>query len=344
MSDEPLLTTLGLFIIDENRYPLSSGRATEVDIIGGGASYAIVGGRIAAGERLGSRICGIVDKGSDFPEAVQQTLEDLGTGIVFRDTPDRLTTRGANVYTEDGAREFIYLAPKKRIVAEDILADQHLLSLRSFHFCCSLERCEEAIDLFAQHRGHRKKAKVIFEPFPGICNPENAAALFKMLHKVEIFSPNLMEAAAFLLRLIPTTEKEIANLAAKFYPFCPKDGGVVLRCGELGCFIKSANVSVMLPAYHQDQTKVVDVTGGGNSFCGAFVAALELSGDWLLAGVLASVASGIVIEQLGLPSVVGDVWNGLSIHDRLAKYCTWHKEIVGDFDQSLQWMGSGTEA
>lgn len=341
MSD-PLFSTLGLFIIDENQYPESWKRHPEFNIIGGGGSYAIIGGRFVSGPKLGKRVCGIIDKGSDFPERIQEEMESWGSGAIFRYDPNRLTSRGANIYGEDGVRNFVYRAPKKRIEGVDIVNTENLVNLRSFHFCCSVERCEETIDLLstkAQENG-RPKPLYVFEPFPEVCTHENLDVLNRMLHKVDVFSPNLNEAAALAgLDKLPTTEEEIKRLANLFLKYSSPSGGIALRCGELGCYILTQTVSIMLPAYHQSQSTVVDVTGGGNSFCGAFITALCLSGDWLTSGILANLASGCVIETLGMPKLDGEKWNKLTVKERLQLYLNSNKEILADFDQKkIDWM------
>lgn len=342
MNSDPIFTSLGLFIIDENQYPASWNREPEYNIIGGGASYAIIGSRFVSGPKLGNQVCGIIDKGSDFPSEVEEEIKSWGTGTVFRLDSSRLTTRGANVYGEDGVRQFVYRAPKKRIESHDILSTGNLIDLRSFHFCCSIERCEETIDLFSTKASEhgKKKPLYIFEPFPEVCTHANLHNLNKMLHKVDVFTPNLNEAADFAgLDSLPQTEEAIENLAQSFFQHMSPTGGVVLRCGELGCFVLSKSVSVMLPAYHQDQAKVVDVTGGGNSFCGAFVTALVLSGDWLVAGVLGNLASGCVIETLGVPKLAEEKWNGLTVKERLEVYIANNRSLLsGVSDVNISWL------
>lgn len=342
MTDVPIFTSVGLFVIDENQYPASWNRESEYNIIGGGVSYAIVGGRIVSGPKLGKGICGIIDKGSDFPQEIEDEINEWGSGTVFRLDPSRLTSRGANIYREDGVRDFVYHSPKKRIEAQDILSTGNLIELKSFHFCCSVERCEETIDLFSgkAEKDGRPKPIYIFEPFPDVCTAQNFEPLSKMLYKVDVFSPNLQEALAFMgLTCEPKSVDEIRDLASQFWKFCSPEGGVVLRCGPLGSFIKTQELSVMLPAYHCDQEKVIDVTGGGNSYCGAFVTALALSGDWLIAGIMANLASGIVIERLGVPKLHNELWNGSSVKDRLQTYTSMNEDLLENFDQTkINWM------
>lgn len=343
MAQDPLFTTLGLFIIDENQYPESWNREPEYNIIGGGASYALIGARFASGPDLGKRVCAIIDKGSDFPVEVEDEINSWGTGTLFRLDASRLTTRGANIYAEDGVRSFVYRAPKKRIFGEDVLSTGNLADLRSFHFCCSVERCEETIDLFLAHqeKSSQPKPLFIFEPFPDVCIAENMETLKKMLHKVDVFSPNLHEAAGFAgLSQMPQSEDEIKQLAQVFLEHTSPAGGIALRCGELGCYVLTRDLSIMLPAYHHDQSNVVDVTGGGNSFCGAFVTALTLSNDWLIAGIIGSLASGCVIESLGMPKLdEGELWNNKSVKDRFKLYVTENSSLLEGVNIStLSWL------
>lgn len=340
-SPDPILTTLGLFIIDDNVYPESWLRETEHDIIGGGALYAIVGGRIASGPVLGSRISGIIDKGTDFPPAVEAEIRSWGAGPVFRENPDRLTTRGANVYQENGIRQFVYKSPKKRIEDYDVVNTGNLVRLKTFHTCCAIDRCGTIIDCFIEElKGTGADTPIhIFEPFPDVCVPENFESLTRLLPKLTVFSPNLEEAAGFLGVEVPHTEEGIADLADQFVKYSPKDGGVVIRCGARGCFIKNHNEAFMLKAYHEDQSKVKDVTGGGNTFCGAFITAFYLSKqEWLIAGILGNVASGCIVEKLGMPlrEPNTEVWNGVSTKERLETYITKYSLDI-DLER-IDWM------
>lgn len=336
------MTSLGLFIIDENQYPESWNRKPEFDIIGGGLSYALIGARIVSGSKYAADISGIVDMGTDFPIELKHQIESWGTGVKFRANPDRLTSRGVNIYRENGVREFKYRSPKRRILGQDIIENPPLSALRTFHFCCAMDRCESTIDSFvslAEAEG-RLKPKLIFEPFPDVCIALNFSQLKQMLHKVDVFSPNLHEALCFLdMETVVPTELVIRQIAETFFAFQDENSGILLRCGELGCYVKSSTVSVMIPAFHTDQSKVVDVTGGGNCFCGAFITSFELTGDWIFSAILATIASGIVIEQLGMPCLDHNKWNGNSVDDRLNNYLSSNPHLDSLIDKSvLTWI------
>jgi len=84
-------------------------------------------------------------------------------------------------------------------------------------------------------------------------------------------------------------------------------------------------VSAWIPAYHQDESAVVDPTGGGNGFLGGLAIAivrgkgLEESARW------GCVAASFMIEQIGMP-ILGqnsngeETWNGVLVDERLGEF------------------------
>lgn len=77
-----------------------------------------------------------------------------------------------------------------------------------------------------------------------------------------------------------------------------------------------------VPAYHQDSSKVVDPTGGGNTFLGGLGAALARGESLEEAALWGAVAASFAIEQVGVPILGSDencqeTWNGQSVQERL---------------------------
>jgi hypothetical protein len=70
------------------------------DIVGGAGSYSALGARIFSPLPKSRSVGWIVDCGSDFPLELRQFISQWQTGVVIRETPDRLTTRGWNGYGE----------------------------------------------------------------------------------------------------------------------------------------------------------------------------------------------------------------------------------------------------
>ncbi|TLS29571.1 hypothetical protein PpBr36_01282 [Pyricularia pennisetigena] len=84
-----------------------------------------------------------------------------------------------------------------------------------------------------------------------------------------------------------------------------------------------------LPAFFQPQDaaqgRIVDPTGGGNTFLGALTVALARGKAVEDAAVYASVAASFAIEQIGMPTLGVDsegfeTWNGVRVSTRLAEY------------------------
>lgn len=76
-----------------------------------------------------------------------------------------------------------------------------------------------------------------------------------------------------------------------------------------------------VPAYHQDPNKVVDPTGGGNTFLGGLAVALARGHSVEEAAAWGSVAASFAIEQVGMPVLEkceeGETWNGCVVEERL---------------------------
>jgi sugar/nucleoside kinase (ribokinase family) len=79
-----------------------------------------------------------------------------------------------------------------------------------------------------------------------------------------------------------------------------------------------------IPAYHQDSSKVVDPTGGGNTFLGGLGVALGRGESLEEAVAWGAVAASFAIEQVGVPEMTvndkdEELWNGQKVLDRLAE-------------------------
>lgn len=103
------------------------------------------------------------------------------------------------------------------------------------------------------------------------------------------FSPNALEMQAILGRTEEESTEVVEDAARTFeqlirqrHPEHNKTA-VIVRAGGLGSYTLSSTWSGWVPAYWStdQQDKVVDVTGGGNSYLGGLCAGLLLAdGDW----------------------------------------------------------------
>jgi len=171
---------------------------------------------------------------------------------------------------------------------------------------------------------------------PDLCTPAELPACYEAIKHVDVISPNHDELCAFFGERPhhdngDAAAATIAVCAAKLLDSGIGEGGegaVVVRVGKDGCYVASRGKQRNLPAYHHTGTgKVVDPTGGGNSFLGGFCKGLvraEASGDFTVceeAALWGSVAASFAIEQVGMPKLAsstdGETWNGESAMARL---------------------------
>jgi len=180
----------------------------------------------------------------------------------------------------------------------------------------------------------------VWEPVPDACKPEELSAAFAALQHIDVISPNHQELESlFSLMDEPITgevrlERQCQRLMSHFRS---RQGAVVVRCGEQGSLVATAETRSWLPAYHLapefgTHAKVVDPTGAGNAFLGGFCINLQYTGggeaNWhervVESAAYGSVAASFAIEQVGLPGLdasgVEEKWNGESVKDRLAAF------------------------
>lgn len=101
---------------------------------------------------------------------------------------------------------------------------------------------------------------------------------------------------------------------------------IVVRAGKDGCYVAANTQSAWFPAFYQDASKVIDPTGGGNTFLGGFSISLARSSGLDFPNIKQAVISGAVaasfaIEQIGMPTLddEGDreTWDGDSVRRRI---------------------------
>lgn len=85
-----------MFIIDE--IYRDDGVQLGNDLPGGAGTYALIGARFFNPPPESKRLSMIIDMGNDFPANTLASIQRLQCSILLRQTPDRRTTRGYNLY------------------------------------------------------------------------------------------------------------------------------------------------------------------------------------------------------------------------------------------------------
>ncbi|KAF2187888.1 Ribokinase-like protein [Zopfia rhizophila CBS 207.26] len=332
--------TLGMFIIDEIEFQPPKRPVT--NILGGAGSYSALGARIFSPPPRSRAVGWIVDCGSDFPHKLRETIAQWDTGCLIRETPHRLTTRGWNGYGENEHRAFRYTTPKLRL-DHHALANTQLLWSKSFHLICSPLRCIDLIDnilaLRTQHPdvGSKLRPLFIWEPVPDLCTAEEFTNCCTALKYVDVISPNHSELGAFFGTNTNGRDhvdyRAIEDLCSQWLQDgvgLESQGGIVVRSGKDGCFVASRELRKWIPAYHQSAEKVVDPTGGGNSFLGGLAMGLVRGGSSSglqnieEATIWGSISASFAIEQVSMPTLAqtpeGETWNGVRVENRLSDF------------------------
>lgn len=319
MEDPPILfVSLGMFIIDTI---ITHEGTTLDDIIGGAGTFAAVGSRLFTAPRQTGFI---VDYGSDTPSEVEAKMESFGFNADVRRNEKRKCTRGLNTYRGD-VRLFEYLTPKIRITGDQL--SPAFLRSASFHLICGPERCLELVSQLGQLRseiGCTAEMVTVWEPVPDACVSKDRKLFDEAMKVVSILSPNKSEAAGILdcrdqlsqPGIVEQMTDELISSGAKT---------VIIRCSEKGAFLGSPTETAWFPAFYQDQTQVIDPTGGGNAFCGAIAVSLAQQTTISAAMIRATVAAAVAISQIGVPELTRDLagrelWNGRRIEDMMNEY------------------------
>lgn len=111
--------------------------------------------------------------------------------------------------------------------------------------------------------------------------------MISLSFRIAVFSPNLLELQSILSipHSSPPTLSHVEFAAWQFQTLLlSRTSGsqipaIIVRAGELGAYTLSSNWTGWIPAFwtKADQGKIVDVTGGGNSFLGGLMAGLLIS-------------------------------------------------------------------
>ncbi|WOO84512.1 putative protein [Vanrija pseudolonga] len=322
------VVTLGMFIIDlfEVTDPAGNRVPGGDEAIGGGGIYAATAARLFLPP---SHVGFIADKAPDFPPAFENKLRKLGQGMVWFRPAEGKTTRALNVYSGaevgSGHQTFQYLSRQPQLWPSDFLSPISPISTPRpewIHVVCDISRAGAVLDDAEKWRSQGWNGELAWEPLIRGPDPDALAQYVTLARRFAIFSPNHLE-----LQTILEEDADVETCARLFHGHLAALGGpvpaIVVRAGADGAFTLSRDWTGWVPAYFQDGSRVVDPTGGGNSFFGGLLAGLVLSdGDYRAASIYAATAASFAIEQRGLPvlttSASGtELWNDESPWDRL---------------------------
>ncbi|KAI0156506.1 Ribokinase-like protein [Xylariaceae sp. FL1272] len=331
----PIFVSLGMVVLDELRF---THRDPLFDVLGGSGLYATLGARIFKPANQSTEVGCIVIVGHDFPEPITRLLRSWKTRLLIEPYPDRPSTRGLLQYEDDiySKKSFAYTTAPLR-PSPTHLADSILLGARSFHFLAEPTDLEPDItELLRLRRGKGivEQPLLVWEPAPLGCDSVNLASHLQACKLVDVFSPNHLELGYLVegkCESEPVFSREVIETQARIFLDSgigrDGDGLVVIRSGEHGVYYLSKSRAEWLPPYYDPECdKVVDPTGAGNAFLGAFTVSFQETRDSRQACIHGSIAASFAIEQFGPPKLTvtscafGERWNGSDVISRVHEY------------------------
>jgi sugar/nucleoside kinase (ribokinase family) len=312
----PDLLVLGQVTVD-HVVPAAPGPWRE--LLGGNALYA------AAGARLWSdpQGIGVVTRlGRGLPVDVAGLLESAGLSADGLARVDAEHLVEWMLYEDDGSRRSLPRNPALR----DAAADEAALRKRYLAWLEALSPTAEDVppawlparaahlapQVAVRHRASvaRLRGQVAFlsvDPSPHYARELDEPGLARLLAGARALLPSRAEVE----RLGGTGDWPalVARLRAAGFP------EVVLKLGAEGCLVAGpgAGPPERIPAV---RARVVDPTGAGDAFCGAYAATRALGLDPLEAGRRAVVAAAMVVECAGAAAALA--LSPAAAHDRLA--------------------------
>jgi hypothetical protein len=212
-----------------------------------------------------------------------------------------------------------------------------LLASRSFYLCASSEQLVpqmESLDYLRASQKYDEKPLIVWEPVSAECTPERLDNHVLACEYVDVFAPNHVDLTALFSDTVRGEKKfepafiesYARRIMEEFDEVVAGRLKMVVRTGEHGCMTLDGKGECrwLPPYYTTDDEAVVDTTGAGSAFLGAFTLMLRTTNDVVEAAIFGSVAASFVLDQIGIPKRESqseqETWNGSSFEERLTKY------------------------
>lgn len=270
--------------------------------LGGGGPQTLFGFQlVSAALSAENKPCNVglaAGVGKDLPGPCKEWLRSIGCNTAGLFVGQQPTPRAWQVFEEDGRRTQIWrvrecdelyqqLRPSFAQLPAAFQASRHYhLGIHAGHAPMKLLRA-------LREASHARGGLLSVETYTACDSPPPDQQLAALLQAVDIFSPNEAEAASIVG---PGSPQQLVQrlLAAGART-------VSLRMGPEGVLVADGPSCTMWHVPAVPGTRVVDVTGCGNAFCGGFLAGLHAGLSMLDAARWGCVAGSIMAEWQGVP-------------------------------------------
>lgn len=267
---------------------------TRMGVLGGGGPQTAWG--MAAALGAGQTVGLVAGLGAELDPAILDPLRAAGINLDGVRVTEHPTPRAWQVVEFDGRRAQVWRVPVGSL-GPQLARDRASLppayhAARTFHW--GLHPGEDRWLPLAREL-HAHGHTVSLEPFHAPAQPLLDDDLRALVSSCAVFSPNWAEAT----RITGCTD--YGPMLARF-----RAAGcrvLALRRDAAGADVWDlrSGQGVRVPAV---RTRVADVVGAGNAFCGAFIA--RLADGLAEAACHASAAASYLVEQIGLPAALPD--------------------------------------
>ena len=280
------IVTIGNLTVDD--IILYDSEEMFLDSAGGNALYAAVGVKIwDAQSRVVARI------GRNYPRKVAHQISGLGieSSLVQVEHND---IHCWALYEPGGARQFINHLSSGTHYQMSITADE--LPAGAFQ-AEGIHIAPMPTDV--QHRvlervyAEKPPSTIIsWDPHENYLNqPEFNRMAYEMLKMVDLFLPSKEEVFALC-----GGEVDIYEAARKFASFGPRVVAIKMSTAGSLVYTRENNEFCQVPIY---ESKTIDPTGAGDSYCGGFLYEYLNSRDAVFAACRGSVSASYVVENIG---------------------------------------------
>ena len=286
------ISILGVFVADlcfiGDRIPSKGqtilGKKHVVGPGGKGSNQAI------AAARLNGEVSFITKVGKDsHSEMAFNLYKEAGvkTHSIIQD--EKLFTGVAGIMIDKDGNNAINIVSgaAEHLVADDI--DNKVETIKNSEIFLTQMETPDEITIYALKKAKEHKCITILNPAPARKIDEDN---FKL---IDFFTPNETEAEFYLNKNLKT-DKDIKNAANEFLKKGIKN--VIITLGEKGIYFANREENFFLEAYKLKQA-VIDTTGAGDAFNGAFAVGLANDLDIKDALIFANKVAGISTTRLG---------------------------------------------
>lgn len=274
----PAYITAGGIFIDDIVFP--DGR-TAMGVLGGGVTHSAAG-MVIWGQRPG--LVAVAGRGLP-PDVLLRLRRDFDLdGVQWLDIPQM---RAWQLFEHDGRRTEIY---RVEITEPFIVGPQPELLPPSYRGARGIHLLRD--DGIGPWREALPGMTLLWEPAQQFMTPENARAFRAALPHVDIVSPNWIEAQAVYGFAEPET-----LVRAMLDDGAPV---AVVRLGAQGSIAGRQGDPQIVCVPAVPVPHIVDQTGAGNTYCGAFLVGWCETGDLAEAACRGAVAASFALEVIGV--------------------------------------------